>query len=139
MPSRKRSERELRALCAELHEDDGVDPREDKRRAMLAERKVERKLQQLCKQVVRALHLALAELPEAETLVGATVREVEPAPHAGRLRAVVVVSDVERVADVRRIVERHAGWLRGEVAAAITRRKTPELVFEVVVEGGTHG
>jgi hypothetical protein len=49
MPSRKRRETEPRALCAQMYEDDGVDPRDDKRAHARDEGKPDRKLRQLCK------------------------------------------------------------------------------------------
>jgi ribosome-binding factor A len=139
MHSRKRNEQDLRALCADLHPDDGVDPREDKRRDAGDERKPERKLRQLCKQVAQALQLALGNLPHADGLVGVSVWDVSPAPNAGRLCVVIAVADAGRREQVAAIVRRHSGRLRGEVASAITRRRTPELTFEVIVEGGDRG
>ncbi|HNQ22304.1 MAG TPA: ribosome-binding factor A [Phycisphaerae bacterium] len=136
MPSRKRKRNVLRAPCAHLHADDGVDPREDKRRDAELERRPDRKLLQLCKQVAQALQLAFGELPQADALFGASVREVAPAPSAERLRAVVVTPDPARRAQIAAILQRHSGRLRAEVASAITRHRAPELTFEVVMEGG---
>ena len=139
MPSRKRKEDNLRALCAHVYPDDGVDPREDKRRDAKCEKKPDRKLQQLCKQVAQTLQLALGALPQADALVGVSVRDVRPAPNAGRLCAVIAVPDPRRREEVAAIVQRHGGRLRGEVAMTITRRRAPELTFEVLVEGGHRG
>jgi len=136
MHSRKRKEQNLRALCARLHPDDGVDPREEKRRGAKYERKPDRKLWQLCKQVTHTLQLAFGALPEADALVGVSVRDVRPAPNAGRLCAVIVVPDPTRRKEVAAIVQQHSGRLRSEVAEAIARRRTPELTFEVIVDGG---
>lgn len=139
MPSRKRKENDLRALCAHLYPDDGVDPREDRRRDAEYEKKPDRKIRQLCKQVERTLQLAFGALPRADALVGATVWEVTPAPNAGRLRVVISVPDPNRKDEVAAIVRRHTGRLRAEVAAAITRRRAPELTFDVMVGGGDRG
>lgn len=139
MPSRKRKDHTRRApaaapyrLCDELFEDDGVDPREDTRRDAALDQKPDRKLRQLCKQVAQALQLALAALPAAAALAGVFVREVRPAPHAGRLCAVIEAPDPRRAPEIAAILQQYAGRLRGEVAAAITRRRAPELTFEVV-------
>lgn len=134
MPSRKRSKNDSRALCAHLYPDDGVNPREDKRRDAKTIEPTQRKLRQLCKQAAHALHLALGGLPEADVLAGTTVREVTPAPNAGRLRAILVVPSATRRDDVEAVVQRHIGRLRTEVAVTITRRRAPELVFTVLVE-----
>jgi len=137
MNSRKRRLDALRALCAELHPDDGVDPRDEKRRAARVERKNDHKVWQLCKQVAHTLHLALGALPDADALAGVIVQAVEPAPNAGRLRVTFAVADPRQIPEVSAVVERHAGRLRAEMAAAITRRRAPELVFAVVA-GGDH-
>ncbi|MGD8452827.1 MAG: ribosome-binding factor A [Phycisphaerae bacterium] len=139
MPSHKRKKTDLRALCAQLHPDDGVDPREDRRRDAEYERKPDRKIWQLCKQVEQTLQLAFGALPQAAALAGVTVSEVTPAPNAGRLRVVIAVPVPDRAAQVLAIVRQHARQLRAEVAAAITRRRAPELTFDVLVEGGDRG
>lgn len=136
MPSRKRNERKLRALCADVHPDDGLDPRDDRKRDALNSTKPDRKLRQLCKQVERTLHLALADLPQADALAGVTVREVTPAPDAGRLCAVVAVPDPDRRDPVLAVLRAQRARLRSEVATAISRRRVPDLTFVVVVEGG---
>lgn len=139
MPSRKRAEDPRRALCAQPHPDDGVDPREDKRRDVEVEKRSDRKTRQLCKQVAQTLQLALASLPQADVFAGADVREVTPAPNAGRLRALIVVAEPARAEEVAAVVQLHSVRLRREVAAAITRRRAPELTFAVVAEGGARG
>ena len=136
MPSGKSEREMLRAYCAELHPEDGVDPREDKRRDARKNDKRDRKVLQLCSQVARTLELCLAGLPQAAVLAGASVREVLPAPDAGRLRVVVVVADAEQCAETDAVLARYSGTLRAQIAEAITRRRAPELVFAVVVEGG---
>lgn len=137
MPSHKRRNvGALRALCAQPDEDDGIDPREDRRRALAAGHKPDRKIWQLCKQVAQTVQLAMGALPQAGTLAGVTVQTVTPAPHAGRLRVILTVPDAQQQAAVLAVVQRHAGRLRSEVAAAITRRRAPELTFDVIVAGG---
>ena len=80
MPSSKRKADDVRALCTRIHPDDGVDPREDKRRDVDRTKKHERKLQQLCKQVANALQLVL---PNVQLLGDARISSVMPAPNAG--------------------------------------------------------
>ncbi len=139
MPSHKRNEEDLRALCAQLYPDDGVDPREDKRRDAECERRTDRKLRQLCKQVAQTLQLALGGLPQADALAGMSVWDVSPAPNAGRLCVVIAVPDPGRREEIAAIMRQHSGRLRSEVASAITRSRAPELTFEVIVEGGDRG
>ncbi|MBI4889383.1 MAG: hypothetical protein HY821_02080 [Acidobacteria bacterium] len=85
-------------------------------------RQAERKARQFCRQVQRALNLALG----GEWFV----EEVVPAPDCGRLMVYVASATGADVSELRRETAR----LRAEVAGAITRKRTPELFF-VPVEG----
>ena len=76
----------LRALCADVHEDDGVDPR-DLFKKYAPRRTTDRKDRQLCGQVTRALALALAEEAD-DDLGGLVVSAVDPAPDASPLALV---------------------------------------------------
>ena len=89
-----------------------------------------RKTLQLCRQIYLALSGALAALGE-EALLDVSVESVEPAPDASRLLATLTLSK-HASANVREIydaLERARGVLRAEVAAAITRKRAPELAF----------
>jgi ribosome-binding factor A len=113
-------------LAAEVGGEDGADPKEFHAKPWDGSGQAGRKGWQLCGQVKDALHLALGGSAD-EVLRGLEVVSVDPAPHAGRLR--VVVAGGRDAADALR---RAAGYLRAEVARAVTRRRAPELVFEVV-------
>jgi ribosome-binding factor A len=92
----------------------------------------DRKTLQLCRQVERALTWALGE-SEDELLRELLVVSVEPAPNSRRL--LVSVAPLERLNDLFDVIRRldaARGWLRSEVAAAITRRKAPELMFRCI-------
>ena len=94
----------------------------------------DRKTGQLCGQVKDTLIGIVSGLGD-EVINGLMVILVEPAPHAGRLRVTVAVDPTADVTDhtiIREHLGRAAGLIRCEVARAITRRKVPELVFEVV-------
>ncbi len=138
MPSRQRNEERLRALCASVGSDDGVNPREDKRRNAESGSRPDRKLRQLCRQAAHVLQLALDALPETGALAGASVRNVTPASNANRLLVSVTVPDLQQKEAVAAILTRYAGRLRSEVATAVSRRRAPELAFEVWVEGVGH-
>lgn len=87
---------------------------------------------QLCKQVEEAISLALAEL--ADPLLDELVLEsVTPAPSASRVQVTFVLSriDLDVEAALARLNE-VAGELREEVAAEVSRRRVPELVFQIV-------
>lgn len=71
---------------------------------------------------------------EDELLRELTVVAVEPSPNARRL--LVTTAPLEGLLDILAALERlenARGWLRCEVAAAITRRKVPELMFQCVL------
>ena len=90
-----------------------------------------RKDLQLCRQVFDALTYALAELddPVIDELVLASV---VPAPSAARMQVTLVPSNeaVDPDAALAR-VRAIADELREEVAAEVTRRRVPELVFRI--------
>lgn len=130
MSRRKRKADELMQLAAELGNEDGGDPKEFHARAWDAPKQAGRKGQQLCGQVKDALHVVLGGCADA-VLRGLSVVGVEPAPHTGRL-LVLVTAEAGTRAVAETAVLRAAGFLRSEVAAAISRRYTPELVFEVI-------
>ncbi len=92
-------------------------------------RQAERKTRQFCRQVQRALNLALADRE-------VFVEEVVPAPDCGRLLVFVALpvdAGVESIATLGLEAPR----LRAEVALAITRKRAPELCFiPACAEGG---
>ncbi len=137
MPTRKRSHAALRELCARPQEEDGIDPREwskptkDESRAEKARR---RKDLQLCKQARMAIDAALACATD-ERLRALRVCCVEPAPDARRLRvqlgAPAWVLDTHQK-HTHEQLQLARGYLRGEIAAAISRKKTPQLMLVLI-------
>ena len=88
---------------------------------------------QLCRQVQRTLQLALGCRAEEE-LQGLEVLSVEPAPNASQLLvrlAPLLPSDVRPVENVWSQLGPATGALRTEVAAAIRRRRAPQLLFQI--------
>ncbi|MCI0699609.1 MAG: ribosome-binding factor A [Planctomycetia bacterium] len=133
MSRRRQKADEFRSLAAESSPEDSGDPKEFHTKPWNAPKKASRKAQQLCEQVKNALAGAFAGCAE-ELVQSARVFAVQPAPHTGRLLVLVSVpADLGRDA-VANAVQRAAGYLRAEVAAAISRRYAPELVFEVIGE-----
>jgi ribosome-binding factor A len=92
-------------------------------------RQGERKARQLCRQVQRALNLALADRSAEIGLSDLFVEDVSPAPDSGRLLVHVVIPPDRGVADALGALRRDAPRLRSEVAMAITRKRAPELSF----------
>ena len=130
MKRRRFSTKLMQSCCDSLAEDDGVDPRTFFRKPI--GKVPNRKALQLCGQVARTLGVVLSECGD-EVLRNLGVAAVDPAPDSSRL--LVTVYSLEGSTDPEVVVERLRrayGLLRGEVAAAIHRRKVPELTFRIV-------
>ena len=84
-----------------------------------------RKLKQLCREVYRVL-------VQVWTEPGVFVVDVVPAPDGSRLAVQLGLDAGTDPAPVLDRLQRRKGYFRSEIAAAIQRKKTPELVFEVV-------
>jgi ribosome-binding factor A len=129
MSSRKISFQDLRSACAEPGPDDGRDPRLDRREG--TGKVPNRKALQLCAQVARTLASVLAECGD-DVLRDMVVESVVPAPNAVRLLVTLSLTDAAETAQAAQRLEHARGKLRSEVAAAVNRRRTPDLVFRVV-------
>lgn len=128
-PARKSA----RKHCAEIYEDDGLNPRDDPKDGG-RNRWQGRKCTQLCRQVAETLDLVFTGDCRDELLQSLRVVAVAPAPFSSRLLVTVVADLPAAEADPQEILDRlqkHAGRLRSEVAASIHRRKTPTLVFRL--------
>jgi ribosome-binding factor A len=132
MASRRVSRRGLRSACADVGPGDGIDPRLDGRDP--SGPVANRKALQLSGQVARTLSGLLAE-SEDDVLRDLLVVSVVPAPYASRLLVTVAPSPAAEAAEAAAVLarlERVRGRLRTEVAAAVHRRKAPDLTFRVV-------
>ncbi len=132
MKSDRRARAHMLSFCGEIREDDGIDPR-DYFRHNTRSRKEDRKAKQLCSQVAQTLSLALSD--GGDELLGCLhVESVMPAPNASRLlvslRAGMNAENFGLAAIESRLAT-HRGRLRCEVAAAITRRKAPLLIYQI--------
>jgi ribosome-binding factor A len=102
-----------------------------------AGRQGQRKAQQFCRQVQRALNFALADSSPGDGICGLFAEEVSAAPDCGRLLVHVLIPGDHDVADAMSALRRAGPGLRFEVAMAITRKRAPELSFVPVFgEGG---
>jgi ribosome-binding factor A len=102
-------------------------------------RQAERKARQFCRQVQRALNLALADRHADDGLNDLFVEDVSPAPDCGHLLVHVVIPVDRPVAEALGALRRDAPRLRSEVAMAITRKRAPELSFvPAFPDGGAH-
>jgi ribosome-binding factor A len=117
---------QMRELCDEIAPEDGLSPAQ-LRRSRREARRTHRKDHQLCGQVARALNLALPAAGDPR-LQGVIIHRVVLAPDAARLRAEYDPGG-QPLGEVQAALEAARGWLRGEVARAIHRKRTPELRF----------
>lgn len=121
----------------EIDSDDGLDPRhffKSKHRP----RSTNRKAQQLCNQVAETLQQVFGESADA-VVQSLYVVEVQPAPDASQLLVLVAPAAGAECTDdeTTAALSRAGGWLRSEVAGAITRKRAPQLVFRLVPATGT--
>lgn len=95
---------------------------------------IDRKSLQLCRQVERTLHQALADAAD-DMLRDLSVESVQPAPSSRRLLVVVspLAGEITSEDAIQRL-QQAAGYLRSCVASAINRRRTPELEFCFIPE-----
>lgn len=133
MTFKKPSPKDLLPLCGEISLEDGMDPREFARKER--PRKEDRKVRQLCSQVAETLSLVLSGECADDLLQSLQVVAVDPAPDASQLLITVRAGLPGEVVDPDEASARLAeimGKLRCDVAAAITRKRAPKLVFRVL-------
>lgn len=95
----------------------------------LSSRDRQRKTQQFCRQVQRALNLALAERIAADVEGDLFVEDVSPAPDCRHLLVHVAITGSQPIAEALRAIRNDASGLRTEVAMAIARKRAPLLCF----------
>jgi ribosome-binding factor A len=130
----ERQRERLRALCGELQDDDGIDPREFFQPTRKRD-KARHKSKQLYRQVEKTLDLVFSGETRDELLGALRVVSVTSSADSSAL-LVTVVADVppnffDRAQTEARLAKM-SGRLRSEVAGAITRKRTPLLVFHVL-------
>ncbi len=98
------------------------------------QRKIDRKTLQLCSQVADTLNQVLAGECDDDVLRELQVLSVVPAPDATQLMVIVAPAFAEgrKYAEVLCRLAEASKLLRAEVAAAITRRRAPKLLFQYI-------
>ena len=129
-----RKSAKVRKVGRQDYDSDGVDPR-----VLFSDinhrRKTNYRSHQLCRQVTEALMYVLSDGPATDDLSCLHVASVVPAPDSSRLLVVLWPDADVSTFDRERILaklEEHRGRIRCEVAAAITRKKAPILIFQVL-------
>jgi len=133
MTSKRIRRKDLLSGCSDIGPQDGIDPRLDRPEDNPAAG--DRKQQQLCGQVARTLASLFAGECGDDVLRDLLVESVVPAPSSARLLVTVILAPTAPAVSPDMIAERldrARGLLRSEVAAAVVRRRAPDLVFRVV-------
>lgn len=131
MSKKRPSRKNLMPLCSEPGPGDGLDPRFD---PPSAGKVANRKALQLCGQVVDALGGFLADAGD-DVLRELLIVSVTPAPNSSRLLVTVAPAPTGAAPEAAVVLEhlQHAlARLRAEVAAAIHRKRVPELAFRMI-------
>jgi ribosome-binding factor A len=95
----------------------------------------QRKTMQLCHQVAETLNYVLSGECDDEVLQALQVIEVRPAPDDTQLLVIVAPVLPDETLDPIDVMGRLnsvSGWLRSEVARAITRKRAPRLMFQIL-------
>jgi ribosome-binding factor A len=116
---------------ANVDADDGLDPRDFFQKEGRS-RGVSRKAQQLRAQVAETLQQVFGESSDA-VLQSLRVVEVRAAADASQLLVLTAPAVGAQITadDAVSALARAGGWLRSEVARAITRKRAPQLVFRM--------
>ena len=137
----KKIREQMQKYCGSTGEDDFIDPRTFHEITAHSSDHEARRLR-LCGQVARTLRSVLPE--SADALVREIeVQTVEPQGGKNTLRVVVrLPADLnsdKRVTmrELLQTLRRQEGWLRSEIASAITRKRVPRLSFAVEVSSST--
>ena len=133
MSPRRIARKDLFAGCAEPGPGDGLDPRLESREE--PPKVANRKALLLCGEAERTLSAVLAGECGDDVLRNLLVASVKPAPTSARLLVTVYLAAPMEGVDAGQVLarlERARGLLRSEVAAALHRRRAPDLMFRVV-------
>ncbi len=133
----KRLRERMLEFCGSLSDEDGLNPRDDQ--SIHINRKQDTSVyrqRRLCRQITETLMLAISDAPDP-LVANAKVLLVRPRKANKSVTVRVAVTDD---VDQRLLQERLKGcegWLRSEIAAAISRKRVPRLIFEITrVETG---
>jgi ribosome-binding factor A len=119
---------QIRQLCADWDEEDGVRP--EKRRER---RKKDFKPLKLCRQAEKALAFEWDELTDRRITAGMAIEKITPEDNGSKL-VVHVVYDAKRYIShqiVMHALKERRGYLRFIIAGMIHRKRVPDLAFEV--------
>lgn len=97
--------------------------------------KIDRKALQLCKQIQRELSLILSGELDDDRVRDLMVMSVSPFPHTNLLLVTLQTGQIctqDELLTLDSALTHHKPLIRSEIAAAIHRKKTPDLCFRVI-------
>jgi len=124
---------QIRQLCADWDEEDGVRP--EKRREY---KKKDFKPLKLCRQAEKALAFEWDKLTDSHITEGMAIERVTPEDNGSKLVLHVAYDARQYESDqiVLAVLKERRGYLRSIIAGMIHRKRVPEIAFEVR-PGGT--
>ena len=126
---------ELKQLCGEVDEIDGLSPKEYRKKE--AKRKKHYKTHQLCKQIERSLSLDWMDISESEIWTDTMIASVRQDIQSPNLILSVYILPQSRFTE-KEILEELKNCrsiIRSFVAGAICRKKVPDIRFQIVAWG----
>ncbi len=131
----------LSSLTAQLGPDDGTDPRKLHRSSRHPNSGRSRaRTMALCRQVEIAVSLALQAEVQDPQVQELEIIEVSPAPDSRRLRILAFARQAgDECQEVERKLALLVPFLRQRVAEAICRKRTPELLVQVLTKSEGEG
>ena len=120
---------QIRRLCADWAEDDGVRPE----RKGGSQKKKDFKPLKLCRQAEKALAFEWDELVDRHIMEGMAIERVTPEHNGSRLVLHVLYDPLCFETDqvVLAALKERRGYLRSIIVGMIHRKRVPELAFEV--------
>ncbi|MEA3182370.1 MAG: ribosome-binding factor [Gammaproteobacteria bacterium] len=134
--SRRTRERDVSSELFDSEFERALEETENQRRDR--GRRIEQKTQQLCRQVQRALNLALVAQSADGALDDVFIVGVSAMGGCGHLLAHVSVPAGHPADVVLKALRDRSAQLRAVVAGFISRKRTPELSFVVAPPGGDY-
>ena len=122
-----------RPLCSDTHVDDGVDPRKFFDRRSKSTQSGRRDAM-LCARVAETIEQFLVHASEDPVLEHLRLTRVEPAPDASRLRVVLWAPSAFPRDVLQQAWTRVRPLFRREIAHAVNRKRTPDLVVRFTFE-----
>jgi ribosome-binding factor A len=132
--------KQLLEYCGQNHEDDCVDPKEYFKPDRQTD-KANKKAKQLCRQAAHTLDFVLADCDD-ESMEALFVVSVNPAPDSSRLLVTIgadVSADQLDLNLIRSRLQDQTPRLRAELARSISRKRVPNLIFDVVAKSQLDG